>query len=192
MKDDKAPDSILEKRRIHVTGNAGSGKTTLAWELASLLDLEMVQLDSVVWERGWRKTAPDKRKRLEREIASKPGWVVDGVSRTICQAADVVIFLDFPRSTSYLRSAKRNWRYLFKTRPGLPENCPEILILPALFKIIWQFPKRVRPRIIEDCLSFEKTRTFIHIKNNEELQEFLQKIYATKKTNQAQGELIEV
>jgi hypothetical protein len=54
------------------------------------------------------------------------------------ESADLIVFLDYPRWVSFWRCAKRNWRYLFRSRPGLPENCPEIRIVPTLIRIIWQ------------------------------------------------------
>jgi hypothetical protein len=42
---------------------------------------------------------------------------------------------------------KRNWRFLFRSRPELPDNCPELLILPRLLELIWKFPSLVGARI---------------------------------------------
>ena len=40
-------------RRIHVTGNSCSGKSTLASQLASTLDVPLVELDALNWQPGW-------------------------------------------------------------------------------------------------------------------------------------------
>ncbi|MDP1736593.1 MAG: hypothetical protein Q8L23_04045 [Caulobacter sp.] len=138
--------------RIHITGNAGSGKSTLAAKLGRRLDLPVFGLDQIVWQPGWRKSPADWRKDREAELVAQPSWIIDGVSRTVLDAADYVIFLDVSRATSFVRCARRNWKYLFRSRPGLPENCPEILIIPRLVQIIWGFPINVRPGIL-DALS---------------------------------------
>lgn len=143
--------------RIFITGNAGSGKSTLAATLGRSLGLPVYGLDQIVWQPGWRKSPADWRKDREAELVARPQWVIDGVSRTVLDAADYVIFLDVSRATSFVRCAGRNWKYLFRSRPGLPENCPEILIIPRLIKIIWGFPINVRPGILsalavrDDC-----------------------------------------
>ena len=135
--------------RNFITGNAGSGKSTLAATLGRSLGLPVHGLDQIVWRPGWRKSPADWRKGSEAELVARPHWVIDGVSRTVLDAADYVIFLDVSRATSFTRCARRNWKYLFRSRPGLPENCPEFLIIPRLMKIIWRFPINVRPGILD-------------------------------------------
>jgi adenylate kinase family enzyme len=141
--------------RIHITGNAGSGKSTLAAKLGRSLDLPVYGLDQIVWQPGWRKSPADWRKDREAELVARPSWIIDGVSRPVLDAADYVIFLDVSRATSLVRCARRNWKYLFRSRPGLPENCPEVLIIPRLIKIIWGFPVHVRPGILDALLDRE-------------------------------------
>ena len=135
--------------RIHVTGNAGSGKTTLAAHIGAELGIPVYGLDSIVWLPGWRKTPPDRRDELEDQLIAQDSWVIDGVSHGVTSAADVVIVLEVSRFTSLIRCAKRNWRCLFRSRPELPDNCPEILIIPSLCRIIWRFPNHVLPGLLE-------------------------------------------
>lgn len=142
--------------RVHITGNAGSGKSTLAARIAGSLDVPVFGLDSVVWEPGWRKTPLEKLQNKVDELVARPSWVIEGVSKKVRNAADVVIFLDVSRRLCFLRCAKRNWRYLFHGRPELPARCPEILIIPRLIKLIWAFPERVRPRIIDDMANSDR------------------------------------
>jgi len=134
--------------RIFITGNAGSGKTTLARQIGEGLGLPVFGLDSIVWLPGWKKASSAVREQQVAELISKPDWVIEGVSSTVIEAADVVVFLDVNRRTAFWRCAKRNWRYLFRSRPGLPDHCPEILIVPRLVQIIWRFPAKVRPAIL--------------------------------------------
>lgn len=157
-------------KRILVTGNAGSGKTTLATLVASRTGLPYVGLDKVVWQPQWEKTPRTVRLKQESSIANEAAWVVDGVSTLLLEAADTVVFLDFPRHRCFWRALCRNLPYLFRSRPGLPEQCPEILIIPALVRIIWFFPTRVRPGILEACRS-ENKRMF-HIRSNGDLLNF--------------------
>ncbi|MEH6629728.1 MAG: hypothetical protein V7776_02820 [Halopseudomonas aestusnigri] len=139
-------------RKIHITGNAGAGKTTLAKEIGDALSLPVFGLDKVVWQPGWKMCPRDVRIEKELELSSKPEWVIDGVSERVREAADIIVFLDVTRSTALFQCTKRNWRYLFRSRPDLPENCPEILIIPLLLKIIWQFQDHVRPGILKSIL----------------------------------------
>jgi adenylate kinase family enzyme len=134
--------------RIFITGNAGSGKTTLARQMGEALGIPVFGLDSIVWLPGWKKASSAVRETQVAELISKPDWVIEGVSSTVIEAAEVVVFLDVNRRTAFWRCAKRNWRYLFQSRPGLPDHCPEVLIAPRLVQIIWRFPANVRPAIL--------------------------------------------
>ena len=154
--------------RIHVTGNAGAGKTTLANQIASSLQLPVHYLDQLVWRPGWQKTDSAQLAILEQELINRPNWVIDGVSHSIRRAADLTIFLDVPRHICIARCVKRNLPYLFRSRPGLPENCPELRIFPTLMKVIWRFPDRVRPHIVNDISNGFK---IIQIRDKQELEE---------------------
>jgi adenylate kinase family enzyme len=164
--------------RIHITGNAGSGKSTFAINIGDILGLHVYGLDKIVWKEGWGKTPLHERKNLEEELAAKQQWIIEGVSSIARQAADVTIFLDFPRSVCYLRCVKRNWRYLFSSRPGLPDNCPEIKIIPTLAKIIWQFPYMAKPIIVNEMDA--QNKEIITISSNGEISQFISKLRHNK------------
>ena len=126
--------------RINITGNAGAGKTTLSRKLGEALDVPVFSLDSIVWKPGWEKTPPEERRVAEGRLIERPSWIIDGVSRTVRQASDIVVFLDVPRHVCAWRGLKRSLRYRARTRPELPEGCPEWQIVPRLFRIIYRFP----------------------------------------------------
>lgn len=158
--------------KILVTGNAGSGKSTLSKQLGQKLNLPVYSLDKVVWKAGWQKPTQEERQRKLNKLLNKDHWVIDGVSVEVMKEADVIIFLDYPLTTCFPRVIKRNWRYLFRSRPELPENCPEILIIPKLVKIMWNFPKNIRPKILSQVSRQPKTK-FWHIQNKNELHRLL-------------------
>ena len=163
-------------RRILVTGNAGSGKSTLAKQIATMLDMPCHGLDRIVWKSGWRKAPMEERDDHIRQIAERDEWVIDGVSLLAQGAADTVVFLDVPRRVSFLRVAKRNWRYLFRSRPDLPPDCPEWRIIPTLCRIIWNFPGKVRPKILDQARLSSKSQEFIHVRSAPDLSAFLKMV----------------
>lgn len=155
--------------RILVTGNAGSGKSTVSALLSARLGLPLTSLDLIVWQPGWTRTPKDISQADIARIAARPAWVVDGVSSVLWRTADVVVFLDCKRRVSYLRCMKRNWRYLFRSRPGLPPHCPELLIIPELVRIIWRFPHHVRPKILDDFQHSQAAGRLIHVQSEAQL-----------------------
>ncbi len=151
--------------RIHITGNAGAGKTTLATYLGNSLGLPVFHLDQIVWQPHWVKTPAGLRAQREQDWCKITSWVIDGVSKQIRDEADLVIILESPRYLCIWRCLKRNVFYLFRSRPELPENCPEILVFKRLLKIIWSFPKVVGSHLVSEAKETTKYR-FIRSKSD--------------------------
>jgi energy-coupling factor transporter ATP-binding protein EcfA2 len=97
--------------RILILGRTGSGKTTLARELAAALGVPHVELDSLYFGPDF-STAPLSllRERTSSAIA-QDRWVTDGNKRAVRDLvwprADTIIWLDYPAYVSVWRLAKR-------------------------------------------------------------------------------------
>lgn len=157
--------------KIMITGNAGSGKTTLSYKLAKLLNRQdIICLDKIVWKPGWLLVDKEAKELELAKIAKMQSWIVDGVSRTILEAADTILFLDYPRRVCYWRAFRRNWKYIFKSRPELPEKCPEIAMIGSLIKIIWNFPALVKPDILRHINENLQKKKIFYITDNNELK----------------------
>lgn len=167
----------MKMNKIMITGNAGSGKTTLSQKLAKILNRQdVISLDKIVWKSGWKMVGPEERNLEFIKITKMQNWIVDGVSKIILESADTIIFLDYPRKVCYWRALKRNRKYIFKSRPELPEKCPEVLVLVKLVNIIWNFPNIVKPNIIEHINLNLKHKKIFHIKNDNELEIFIKSL----------------
>jgi energy-coupling factor transporter ATP-binding protein EcfA2 len=101
--------------RIVVVGRTGSGKTTLARELAQVLQVPHVELDSLYFGPQF-STAPLALLR-ERTSAAIAGdrWVTDGNKRAVRDLvwprADTIVWLDYSLGVSLWRLGKRaRWR----------------------------------------------------------------------------------
>ena len=147
--------------RINVTGNAGSGKSTLSRQLSRELDLPLIEMDRLIWEAGWQKVPKEQYQAQLAQQLQQESWVLDGVAKLARQQADLIIFLDYPRRVCAWRCAKRNWRYLFRSRPGLPEGCLEWQIVLTLAKIIMDFPSFAREVILKDIAELDSAAVII-------------------------------
>lgn len=112
--------------RILILGGTGSGKTTLARELAVTLHVPHVELDSLYFGPEL-STAPLPLLR-ERTSAAIAGdrWVTDGNKRAVRDLvwprADTIVWLDYPLGVRLWRLAKRAHRRTFLLKAQAAET----------------------------------------------------------------------
>jgi adenylate kinase family enzyme len=99
--------------RIAVIGPSGSGKTTLARTLAARHRVPHVELDALYHLADWQAN-PGFEGEVDAALAA-PGWVIDGnymgrLGRRVLEAADLVVWLDFPLWLCLARLAGRTSR----------------------------------------------------------------------------------
>ena len=91
---------MTEIRKIFITGGAGVGKTTLAKQLSSRIDVSFIELDDVMWNLDDNGEAASTEVRQERvsEILGKQSWIVEGSyvgpAQDLWREAELVIFME--------------------------------------------------------------------------------------------------
>ena len=144
--------------KILVTGNAGSGKSTLGKELSQRFDIPYYGLDNIVWKENWTPTPRDERQKLIKQITDQDTWLIEGVSRLALEEADKVFFLDMPLHRCLLNIVKRFLKNGLGTREGLPSNCPEFIGVFKAIKIVFVFRKATRPWLLKEVSKGKLTR----------------------------------
>ena len=90
-------------QRVSVVGNSGSGKSTMARQLAAALGVPHLELDSVFHQPGWEPLPAGEFRRVVEGAVAGDGWVMDGnysaVRPIVWARADTVVWLDLPRRT---------------------------------------------------------------------------------------------
>lgn len=105
--------------KINVVGTSGSGKSTVARQLAQKLAVPYIEMDKLYWRPNWQNASDDEFLHLvEQALVSAPaGWVLDG-NYTRTQAVkwrdvDWVVWVDygFCRTLwqAFRRAAVRAW-----------------------------------------------------------------------------------
>lgn len=163
--------------RVVITGNAGGGKTTLSNRLGEATGLPVVYLDKVLWRPGWQALPPDEFGHIHEELINRDSWIMEGVGydETLeprFEAADTIIFLDFPLLRHYWWSAKRQIECIFRDREDWVDGCPMLPKTLYIARIIRAIHKETRPRILALLKRYERDRSIFHIRSLADLGRF--------------------
>nr|WP_207386322.1 hypothetical protein [Protofrankia symbiont of Coriaria ruscifolia] len=101
--------------RIAIIGCGGSGKSTVARQLAEVLDAPLTHLDTICYDTDWNPLPQDEFAAKQEKLVAGERWIIEGnYASTLpirLRAADTVIFLDLPAATCLWGIAQRRWRY---------------------------------------------------------------------------------
>jgi len=103
--------------RAVVIGIGGSGKTTLAKQLAAHHGLHYIELDALHWLPDWQMREVHDFRALVAQAVSHGKWVTDGNYRVVRDIvwgqATTVIWLNYPLWTVMGRLLRRTLRRMF-------------------------------------------------------------------------------
>lgn len=163
-------------KRVMIIGGAGSGKSTLARKLGALTGLPIIHTDQIYWTSGWVERAVEEKLKLISQAHKRESWIIEGgISSTYPERmarADTCIWLDFPLHIRLWRILMRIWRNYGKTRPDLPQDCPERFSLEF---IVWVISSRHTGRIANKAIidSPPPHLDVHHLRNLTEVRAFL-------------------
>jgi adenylate kinase family enzyme len=100
--------------RIAITGPGGSGKTTLAHELARLLGIRHIEIDALHHGPNWESCGPDVLRERVLAATEHGGWVTDSTYHTmlgsfVVDRADLLVWLDLPVPLVMWRLLRRTY-----------------------------------------------------------------------------------
>jgi adenylate kinase family enzyme len=162
-------------RRVAIIGCGGSGKTTLANELARRLEIPVVHIDSHYWRLvdGERvESTPAQWAICHRRLIAKDEWVMDGMKLGVLderlERADTIICLDLPIRACLSGIARRRLRYRGQPRPELGVYDR---ITWEFLRWVWSFRRRQRPVMLAKLQAFEG-QTFL-LRRRRDVRRFL-------------------
>ena len=168
--------TLVSARRWMIVGCSGAGKSTLARELAAVLDLPVIHLDGHFWNDGWVETPNDEFDGMVSELSARDAWVMDGnYSRTLhyrLPRAEIVILLDLPMLVCLWGVLKRSTIFRGRTRPDLPNGCPERVPDRQFLWWIISYRWRSRPKVLARIEDAPHVR-FIRLRSRQAVRSFL-------------------
>lgn len=143
---------MREILKISIFGMPGSGKTTLAKELGITLNLPVIHLDKLLWDKGWVLRSKQNFLDDQQKIIQLDKWIIEGASisslSTRYEYSDFVVYLKPSRFLCLFRviaRVVRNW--LNGCQPeDKPDGCHERITFDFL-RYLWGFGKTAEIKI---------------------------------------------
>lgn len=167
-------------KRILILGSSGSGKSILARQLGSTLELPVIHLDRHFWHPGWQRTPHAEWVQVTKKLIARDAWIIDGNYRSTLdlrlKAADTVVFLDLPRWLCVMRAIKRRIEYMNRPRPDIAQGCKERIFdpdFPRFLRHVWNYANRARPDVKRHLLQYGQGKQIIWLRSTDDVKGFL-------------------
>ena len=102
----------LAMERLIIVGTSCSGKTTLARQMAQILEALCIELDAIHWKAEWQRRPEGEFRQKVKEVTAGDRWVIDGnygsVRDVVWARGTTVIWLNYPFRIVL-------WRALYRT-----------------------------------------------------------------------------
>ncbi|MCT7971352.1 hypothetical protein [Laspinema olomoucense] len=172
-------------KKIAIIGPKGSGKTTLAHHLCSIVNVEVIHADAILAQAAESVTMESPSKSRLESYLQQPAWIIEGngdptnpdfIYERRFAAADTIIWLDLSQNVCLWRRLKRVFQPEGKLRrfflSNYPGNIQEYGFLEGL-RQTWNYMKQERSLVrekIDQCCGDK--RVFI-LRSPSEVKDFL-------------------
>lgn len=175
-------------QRVMIIGQPGSGKSTLARNLGLRTGLPVVHIDTIHWQPGWIERSRDEKTHLCHEVEACDRWIFEGGHSVTWEnrmaRADLLIWIDRSATLRFWRVLLRTLLQRGRSRPDLPEKCPELLAnLPEFFRFMWRTNKTARVKMQQLVATAPSACRVVRLRSNRDTNAFLTSIgYSADRT----------
>jgi adenylate kinase family enzyme len=154
--------------RIVILGRAGTGKTTLARQIADATGAKLICLDAI-WQKGWSQKDLPTFRDLVTEAHSSEKWVSDG------NYAAATFDIRLPRATLILWLEDSRWVCTWRTviRSFRSNKADQRGSLWEVLSFIWKFDRINRPKIEANRISHGPDVPVLHLRGRREVSALL-------------------
>lgn len=167
-------------KRVMIVGGSGSGKSTLARALGARTGLPVYHMDHIHWQPGWEPRPTEARKAMALAVENRDAWIFEGGFSTTqahrLSRADTFIWIDLPVSLRLWRVTRRMVMHWGRTRPDLPDGCPEGFHGETLdfYRWIWRTRNSNRDRLLQLMAGAHDGVTLHHLTTRAQVRMFLE------------------
>jgi adenylate kinase family enzyme len=156
--------------RIAILGNAGTGKSRLAADLAHAAGLPVIHLDRLLWTSDWTIVREECFLRDHERTIAADQWVIDGIGypsaiESRLQAADTIILLRYPLWRCCWWALKRRLGARAEGRPLGSTEAPLRRLLPAMLRL----ERDLMPDLMRRVQSFAGSKRLYVLRSPREL-----------------------
>lgn len=165
-------------QRVMIIGQPGSGKSTLARKLGERTGLPVVHIDTIHLQPGWVERSRDEKTRLCHEVEARERWIFEGGHSTTWNnrlaRADMLIWIDRSAPLRFWRVFLRTMLNRGRSRPDLPDDCPELLAnLPEFLGFMWRTKTSSREAIKRFVATVPSGFRVVCLRSNRDTEVFL-------------------
>lgn len=160
-------------KRISIIGGSGTGKTTLANNLGTVLQLPVYHIDGIHHLENWEIRDKNERDKIILEKANEEKWIIDGTYRSTLQQrlekSDCIIYLDYSSLAQLKGVVSRFIKNHGKEKEEIP-GCKERMTW-QFFWFVAKWRSKRRNEIVGKLAQIDSNKVYI-FKNRKQLNKW--------------------